>query len=381
MEFYQGNIGIQPKVSVLMPVYNGNRYLRESVDSILNQTFTDFEFLIVDDGSTDNTWEILREYADRDQRVKLFKNEDNIGLIKSLNKGLNLARGAYIARQDADDVSLPERFEKQATVLDKQPEVILASCDIEIIDSEGNLTGKLQRSCDPKLVAWYLIFHNRIAGHSQVMFRRKPVLDLGGYSQINSYSEDYELWCRLVKVGDIVILPEVLLQQRIHSKSLCAERGTDQKVWSLTQSRNNIKQLIDKELSLEEVENLRKFWKVHDSWKSFPDSCSVDTLHSRLKEIYQAFLQQYGGKDSPDAQMSRQLVVIIGQQFLFWMQKLSVLHSLLLKLRLSFYAFVWYPLGLLGVLYCWLKEFWKVPLLGSRALARRHPRWLRFLVS
>ncbi|PSO83704.1 MAG: hypothetical protein BRC41_11810, partial [Cyanobacteria bacterium QH_9_48_43] len=101
------------KISVVMPVYNGANYIREAVESILNQTFTDFEFIVIDDCSTDRSWEILTKYANQDQRVKLFKNEENLGVTKSLNKGLKLAQGDYIARQDADDVSLPERFEKQ----------------------------------------------------------------------------------------------------------------------------------------------------------------------------------------------------------------------------------------------------------------------------
>lgn len=366
MEFYQGNNRMQPKISVLMPVYNGNRYLRESIDSILNQTFTDFELIIIDDGSTDSTWEILSEYADQDQRVRLFKNEENIGLINSLNKGLNLAKGNYIARQDADDVSLPKRFEKQIAVLDKHQKVILVSCDIEIINSEGTLLGKLQRACDPKLVAWYLIFHNRIAGHSQVMFRRKPVLNLGGYSQINSYSEDYELWCRLAKVDDIIILPEVLLQQRMHSKSLCAERGTDQNVWSLTQSKNNIEQLIGKELSLEEVENLRKFWTVHESRKSFPDSCSAGTLHSRLKEIYQAFLQQ-ATHQNLSYPKSHQLRILIGKQFICWISFLRIRYNLLAKLKISVYAFAWFPTG---VIEYWLNKFWNLQVRILRVLLR-----------
>lgn len=344
------------KVSVLMPVYNGSRYLRESVDSILNQTFTDFEFIIIDDGSTDDTWEILTTYADKDQRIRLLRNEENLGLIKSLNKGLNLAKGDYIARQDADDISLPKRFDKQTAVLDHQQEVILVSCDLEIINSEGDLTGKFQRACDRNLVAWYLIFYNRVAGHSQVMFRRKLVSDLGGYSQINKYSEDYELWCRLVQVNDIVILPEVLLRQRMHSKSLCAKRGTDQKVWSLTQSRQNIKQLIKEEIALGEVEDLRLFWLGH-WWKCFPDPQKAGVLHSRLQQILQGFLQQNSQKYS--AEMTSRLRILIGQQFIYWIRALSIRNNLPEKIKISAYAFAWHPLGVVNY---WLKDAWNLQL-------------------
>lgn len=357
---------LTPKVSVLMSAYNGSRYLCESIESILNQTFTDFEFIIIDDGSTDSTWKLLTEYADKDQRVRLFKNEENIGLTESLNKGLKLAEGEYIARQDADDVSLPERFEKQVTLLDKHPEFVLVSCNLELIDSEGSIIGKYQRACEPDLVPWYLLFYNRLAGHSQVMFRRKPALDLGGYSQIYPHNEDYELWCRLVKVGKITILSEVLLQHRMHNQSISFNKRLEQKAYNLNQVRHNIKKLIGEEIKLEEAEDLSRFWVGHWWRNHFPDSQTVGVLHSRLKEICWAYIQQNAQQNSSyDPQMSRQLRILIGQQFVCWIKVLSIRRSLLSKLRISLYAFAWHPLGVLN---CWLREFGKVRLLLLRTL-------------
>ncbi|HEY9660554.1 MAG TPA: glycosyltransferase, partial [Allocoleopsis sp.] len=130
-----------PQISVLMAVYNGSRYVAEAIESILNQTFTDFEFLIIEDGSTDNTVQILQDYANRDPRIKLIQNEQNIGLTKSLNKGLKLAQGKYIARQDADDVSLPHRFEQQIAVFAQNPAAVLVSCSLELIDATGKTVG------------------------------------------------------------------------------------------------------------------------------------------------------------------------------------------------------------------------------------------------
>ena len=356
---------MQPKISVVMSVYNGILYLREAVESILNQTFTDFEFIIIEDGSTDSTWKILTEYADKDQRVRLVKNEENIGLTKSLNKGLALAQGGYVARQDADDMSLPERFEKQVVLLDKHPDVVLVSCNLELIDSEGRIIGKYQRACDPDLVAWYLQFYNRLAGHSQVMFRRETVVNWGGYCQTHRYSQDYELWCRLVRVGKIAILPEVLLQQRIHNQSISVEKRSDQKAYSLNQVRHNIKKLIGEEIKLEEAEDLSRFWVGH-WWNNFPDSGTAGAVHSRLKEICWAYIQQNVHQNSSyDPQMSRQLRILIGQQFVCWIRGLSIRQSLLSKLKISLYAFAWHPLGVLD---CWLKEFAKVRLLLLRTL-------------
>ena len=359
------------KISVLMAVYNGESYLRQAVESILKQTFREFEFIIIDDGSSDSTWEILTEYAERDQRIMLVQNKENIGLTKSLNKGLALAQGEYVARQDADDVSLLERFEKQVTLLDKHPEVVLASCDIEVINSEGCLVKKHQRACDSDLVAWYLLFYNYVAGHSQVMFRRKSVMNLGGYSETYRCSQDYELWCRLVRVGKVAILPEVLLQQRIHSRSISCEKQLDQEAYALIQVRHNIGQVLGEEISLEEAKDLERFWVGHWWWGRFPDTRRVGAVHSRLKAIHRMFLQQGTQQNCSAPKMSRRLRILIGQQFICWIQALSIRHRLTAKLKISLYAFAWYPLGVLD---CWLREFWNVLLPMLRALVRLQQR-------
>ena len=356
-------------ISVIMSVYNSADYLRESVESILNQTFTEFEFIIINDGSTDDSWEILTEYAERDQRVKLFKNEENIGLTKSLNKGIALAQGEYIGRQDADDLSLPKRFEKQVALLDEYPEVVLVSCDLELINSEGQHIGKKEMACDRDLVPWYLIFYNRLAGHSQVIFRRDKVKSLGGYLENRRYSQDYELWCRLAKVGKIAVLPEILLQLRIHNKSISVENKLEQKEYSLNQVRHNIGQVLGEEISLEEAKDLERFWVGHWWWGRFPDTRRVGAVHSRLKAIHRMFLQQGTQQNCSAPKMSRRLRILIGQQFICWIQALSIRHRLLSKMNISLYAFAWYPLGVLDY---WLREFWNVLLRMLRALVRLH---------
>ncbi|BAZ68343.1 MAG: glycosyltransferase [Pelatocladus maniniholoensis HA4357-MV3] len=342
-----------PKISVVMSVYNGGQYLQESIESILNQTFTNFEFIVIDDGSIDSSWEILTRYAKEDQRIKLFKNEENLGLTKSLNKGLKLAQGEYIARQDADDVSLPERFEKQVKFLDQSPEVVLVSCNIEWIDPEGRFLGKQPRDCDRDLVAWYLLFYNHLAGHSQVMFRQKPVRNLGGYCENYRYSQDYELWSRLIQVSDIVILSDALLQQRRHDKSISSAKKLDQDTYSLTNSKRNIKQLLGEELSLEEVDELRGFWLGHWCSSLFPSSQNVSSINSRLKEIYQVFVLQSAQHNRCNSDLSLRLRVRIAQQFGFWIRSLSIRRELISKFQISLYVLVWYPPALLD---CWLKE-------------------------
>jgi glycosyltransferase involved in cell wall biosynthesis len=352
-----------PKVSVVMSVYNSARYLRESIDSILNQTFTNFEFIIIDDASSDSSWNILAEYAHRERRMKLFKNNENIGLTKSLNKALKLAQGEYVARQDADDVSLPERFQKQVELLDKSPEVVLVSCNINLIDAQGRYIEKQQRACDRDLIPWYLLFYNHLAGHSQVMFRQKPVEDLGGYSAHYRYSQDYELWSRLVKVGDIAILPDVLLQQRRHDKSISAAQQLDQATYSLSQARHNIKQLLGEELSLEELDALRGFWLGHWCSDLFPSSQQASCVHSRLKEIYRAFIQQAAQQNSDNSDLSLRLRTRIGQQFACWTKRLRTEQESWSKPKMSLYAFVWHPLSFFDY---WLGVIGKVLPRGSK---------------
>ncbi|BAY87273.1 glycosyl transferase family protein [Calothrix parasitica NIES-267] len=330
-----------PKISVLMSAYNGSIYLRESIESILNQTFTDFEFIIINDCSTDNSWEIITEYAEQDQRIKLVNNQENIGLTKSLNKGLNLARGEYIARQDADDVSLPQRFEKEVLVLNNNPEVALVSCDIEIIDSQGNPIDKLQRACEPDLVEWYLIFCNRLAGHSQVMFRRELVVNLGGYCESYRYSQDYELWCRIVKLGKILILPEILLQQRRHEGSISKSKTEEQNAYAFAVTRQNISQLIGKEISLEEAKYLMYFWVT------FSPSRKAPMIHSRIKEIKKAFIEQKKSQSFSEENISLKLDNLIGNQFVRWIKYLNIYSNFLSKILISFYGLVWKPFGVL----------------------------------
>jgi len=208
------------KVSVIMSVYNGDRYLKESIESILNQTFTDFEFIIIDDGSSDSSWDILTEYASKDRRVRLFKNEENIGLTQSLNKGLRLAKGEYIARQDADDISLPARFEKQVSYMELHRSVALVSTGVQYIDDKNNKLATHTPPTDLVMLQWELLFRNPIR-HSTVLWRRELVNSkVGDYNPNFAYSQDYDLWVRISEQLIIDTLPLVLVVMRQHSKSI-----------------------------------------------------------------------------------------------------------------------------------------------------------------
>lgn len=205
------------KISVVLPVYNTKEeYLRESIESILTQTFGDFELILINDGSTNNAEDIILSY--KDQRIRYIKNEENLGLIKTLNKGLKLAQGEYIARMDADDISRPQRFEKQADFLDKNPEV-------DILGTWFNYFPRqriVQTQTQDKQIKEHMIVNSNQIGHPTVMFRKKIVSQLNAYyDEEATYAEDYALWLSLLDRAVFANLPEVLLDYRIHPTSIC----------------------------------------------------------------------------------------------------------------------------------------------------------------
>ena len=216
----------RPKVTVLMPAYNGEKYLREAVDSILNQTFTEFEFLIIDDGSTDKTWQILQEYAGMDQRIVLVQNDNNLGLAKSLNKGLGMAKGEYIARMDADDISLPERLAFQVAFLDENPNIGLVGSSVQLISTDGFLGSVWRYPTIHSFILWSLFFHTPIA-HSTVIFRSTVIKRVGGYDYTLIANQDRDLWQRLSSVTCFANLPDVYLLYREHNPNSVSQRHAD----------------------------------------------------------------------------------------------------------------------------------------------------------
>lgn len=218
-----------PRVTVLTTVYNGARYLDEALESILRDDFIDFEYVIVDDGSADATPEILARVAGRDPRVIVLRNETNRGIAAATNRGLAVARGEYIARLDADDVSLPGRLAREVAGLDAHPDVALVSMNYEWMDASGVVLGRSRRDHPPSVIEYLLNFSNALGGHSQVMFRRSVVEELGGYDESCDAALDYDLWSRIVRLGRIVVLPEIGMRYRVHDQSLTA-RGAETQV-------------------------------------------------------------------------------------------------------------------------------------------------------
>lgn len=204
----------KPKVTVLMPVYNGEKYLREAIDSILNQTFSDFEFLIINDGSTDKSVEIINSY--NDSRICLIHNTDNLGLINSLNKGLELADGEYIARMDSDDISLPKRLERQVNVMDENLDVGICGTWFDFI----NLDYKVRHPIESPVIKVHLLI-NTAFGHPTVMLRKKILKESQWFYDKNyKHAEDYDFFSRLSDNTECYNVPEVLLKYRDHPEQI-----------------------------------------------------------------------------------------------------------------------------------------------------------------
>lgn len=208
-----------PKVSVILPVYNGERFVRESIESVLGQTFTDFELIIINDGSTDGTGEILNSFTD--PRIVLIERE-NRGLVDTLNEGLSFAHGEYVARIDADDVMLPERLAKQVAYLDEHPKVAVLGGWAEIINGAGEVIGSYKYPPTGKGgLRAYILKHNPLI-HPTVMYRRDAILRVGGYRQYR-HIEDYELWTRVLAKYRGANLPEIIIKYRVHGGSITSK--------------------------------------------------------------------------------------------------------------------------------------------------------------
>lgn len=243
-----------PKITVLMPVYNSESFLKEAIDSILDQTFTDFEFIIINDGSTDTTKNIINSY--NDIRMKIVNNKKNIGLTKSLNKGLKLSKGEYIARMDADDISLKNRLKIESGFLNSNPEYGLIAARYSIIDKNGNILKNSGSYLNPEEIYYTLNFQNCLT-HSSVIFRKGMVLKIGGYNEALTQTQDYELWYRLSKVTKIYQTREILIKWRMSNKNISHFFKDIQKETEINEVKKNLESCIESKLKKKEIKLLQ----------------------------------------------------------------------------------------------------------------------------
>jgi glycosyltransferase involved in cell wall biosynthesis len=271
-------MSLDPKITVLMPVYNGDKYLKEAINSILRQTFPSFEFLIINDGSKDKSLEIIRSYTDA--RIRLVENEKNLGLIKTLNKGIDLARGEYIARMDCDDVSLPDRLAKQFFFMDTHKKVGVCGTWFKTIGGQKNIVARYASAQD---VIYCALLFNSILAHPTVIMRRKYFQDNNLYYDPSYiHAEDYELWTEAIKYFEISCINDALLLYRVHPEQT-TKRFNEEQIQASGMTRlKQIKKLeinpTEEEFNIHQAISLCKAW---DNSNLFFDQ--VDSWLCKLK--------------------------------------------------------------------------------------------------
>jgi glycosyltransferase involved in cell wall biosynthesis len=208
-----------PLLSVLMPVYNAQQFVAAAIESILNQSFTDFELLIIDDGSTDRSLSILQRYAVQDSRIRL-RSRPNQGFVKTLNELLTQASGELIARMDADDVALPDRFARQVAFLQRYPQVVCVGGAQDWIDEAGRLLRHNHEAEQDSDIQEKLLRGQTAINHPSALMRRSALLQVGGYDELMYPAEDLDLWLRLGEIGALANLPDTVLKYRQHDRSI-----------------------------------------------------------------------------------------------------------------------------------------------------------------
>jgi len=323
-----------PKVSVVMATYKAENTLGEAIESVLYQTFSDFEFIIIDDNSLDSTSEILTKYSNQDSRIKVFRNSSNIGLTRSLNRGLAEAKGSYIARMDSDDICMKNRFDEQVTYLENNKKIGVCGTYVEIF---GEKTGVRKHSDNSEELKVRTLFSSQFC-HPSTMIRKEILLENGiEYNVSFLVAQDYELWARLIPICDFGTVPKQLLRYRVHDQQISSEKKLLQ--W---QAREKVIKwiwrciglpLLDQDIQLHndlsffnwnkepvfiektgkyfealiKANNHSKFFPVH-SFQNFLieywwQLCSGSANYG--KEVFKIFIQNYMGKVASNSKKIR----------------------------------------------------------------------------
>lgn len=215
-----------PKITVIMSVHNGEGYLEAAIDSILAQSFADFEFFITDDGSSDRTSSILTNYTECHPQISIFRNESSIGLPSCLNMMAGKARGKYLARMDADDIAHANRFERQVEFMERGPDIDVCFANVNFMNEEGRIICARMLPSSSKSIFRLLPYVNYFA-HPTAMLRTTSFREIGGYNELFFKGQDWELWQRMVAKGmRLEIIREVLLDYRVHKQGNSSQLST-----------------------------------------------------------------------------------------------------------------------------------------------------------
>ncbi|HEB72745.1 MAG TPA: glycosyltransferase [Nitrospirae bacterium] len=300
----------EPPVTVLMPVYNAGEYLRASIEGILGQAYDNFEYLIINDGSTDDSGDIVNSY--NDPRIRFIENESNLGMIATLNKGLEISSHDLIARQDADDISHPERLGRQVAFMSSNENVALLGSLAKEMDENGRpiYEARFAKPSGSTGVKWYFLFDNPFV-HTSVMYRKHIILnEYGGY-KLSDWCGDYDLWSRVAEKYAVAVLPEYLIKYRVHTSSLIGSLDFNSKKKEISKTENitiikrNLDALFGKDIFSEsDAKALRLFVEGVDETNCAEFMGVFDTVLSRYKNVYPESLESASFRKTIASQQS-----------------------------------------------------------------------------
>lgn len=352
---------LNPFVSVVMPVYNGSRFVRVAIESVLAQTFAEFEIIVVDDASSDDSYSIVA--AIRDPRIRLVRNEKNLGSYPSSNLGIGMARGRYVTRHDADDISLPSRFERQVSLLEDDPHVVLVSSEYWKIDESGQMQRRissLRRSGHHHAVPWHLLFYNHLGAHSQVMMRRDDLVAVGGYPTEARYSQDYRLWVQMAQRGKVVTLPDVLLYYRSHPNSISGTHKERQNEHAWRVSSDYLSSFMGREVAVSDARDLKRFYVGNVS----PSDDRFEWIENFVQEAFDVFVSGQTVSQLALGEIRRR----VGSRFAAWSWNLCKRGKFAEAWRAIACAWHWSPRAIPSEL--WLQALSEARA-GAKALWRR----------
>lgn len=277
-----------PVISVIMPVYNTEKYLGQSIESILNQTYTNFEFLIFDDGSTDSSPDIIRKYAQLDQRIIPFFSNENIGYVEHLNTGIKQARGEFIARMDSDDIALLHRFDTQLKYLNEHPNIDIVGSGAILINEEGRELRISHQETDSILLKWALFFYNPFY-HPSLLIRKSYFSIAGMYDVKMQPAEDRDMWLRGWFTSKFANIHQPLIKYRVHPKSTSVEKQQLQASKSEYALLNHYGRFLGVNLETKYIPFFREFHKKDIDISQMNDQVLSTTLISIKSRFYTTY--------------------------------------------------------------------------------------------
>lgn len=330
-----------PKISAFLPVYNGQDHLAECIESILNQSFKDFEFIIIDDASTDHTPTILEDFTKKDKRINVITHEKNQKQTAAANTAINSAKGNYLARIDADDVALPKRFEKQFAFLEENTNYGMVGSWTDTINENGDILGQWKTAEEDGMLKWNLLFGTSFA-HASVMMRTDIVKKVGLYQ--SPEAEDFDLWSRISRISKVANIPEVLQQKRVWSGQLALKVPQETRDCVIQIMSKNISYLLeDSEYSLEFVRMIRS---VSDLSPIIDKNNNIVRVQNTLNSLFIHHLRKNELTKGEIKKISKDLFRKL-KTLTDWQLKINTQKGLQSKIRLffrfpSFYTYSMY---------------------------------------